>query len=131
MTEDAQQSSAMKKDRSSATQKPNRCEMENCGHPATTTLESRRFCIDHFISQCYDRLNQCNGNPFADQDEATSLSVDRFLHSCSQQAAGLVNPLRGLENLERARLFDILLWSSELAAKRGVLRSRDMLQKRA
>jgi hydrogenase/urease accessory protein HupE len=41
------------------------------------------------------------------------------LNSCAQQAAGLVHPMRGLDNLERARLFDILLWASELAAKRG------------
>lgn len=87
------------------------------------SLELRRFCVDHFIAQCYERLNQCNASPFADADEAASVSIDRFLHSCAQQAASLVHPIRGLDNLERARLFDILLWSSELAAKRGVFRS--------
>jgi hypothetical protein len=131
VTKDVDPSSHMKKERSSVAHKPSRCDADNCGCPATTSLELKRFCVDHFISQCYDRLNQCNGNPFADQDESSSLAIDRFLHTCAQQAAGLVHPMRGLDNLERARLFDILLWSSELAAKRGVLRSRDMLQKRA
>jgi len=86
-------------------------------------LELRRFCVNHFIVECYERLNRCNASPFADPDEASSVSLDRFLDSCAQQAASLVHPIRGLDNLERARLFDILLWSSELAAKRSVLRS--------
>jgi hypothetical protein len=86
-------------------------------------LELRRHCVDHFIVECYDRLNHCNASPFADPGAAESVSIDRFLHSCAQQVASLVHPIRGLDNLERARLFDILLWSSELAAKRGAFKS--------
>ncbi len=87
------------------------------------SLDLRRYCVDHFIAECYDRLNRCNASPFADPGAAESVSIDRFLHSCAQQAASLVHPIRGLDNLERARLFDILLWSSELAAKRGMFKS--------
>ena len=83
------------------------------------SLELTRLCVDHFIARCYERLNACSANRFADPDETASVSIDRFLNSCAQQAAGLVHPMRGLDNLERARLFDILLWASELAAKRG------------
>jgi hypothetical protein len=123
MSEDFCESSNEKHNRLSAPQKPARCDVPNCGRPAMCSLELRRFCVDHFIAQCYERLNQYNASPFADADEAASVSIDRFLHSCAQQAASLVHPIRGLDNLERARLFDILLWSSELAAKRGVFRS--------
>jgi hypothetical protein len=123
MSEDLYGSSNEKQNRLSAPQKPARCDVGNCGRPAMCSLELRRFCVDHFIAQCYERLNRCNASPFADPDEAASVSIDRFLHSCAQQAASLVHPIRGLDNLERARLFDILLWSSELAAKRSVLRS--------
>ncbi|MFZ3214819.1 MAG: hypothetical protein WA192_02055 [Candidatus Acidiferrales bacterium] len=83
-------------------------------------LELHHLCVDHFISRCYERLRHCSANRFADPDEAASISVDHFLHTCAQQAAALVHPMRGLDNLERARLFDILLWASELAAKRSV-----------
>jgi hypothetical protein len=123
MSEDFYGSSDEKQNRLSAPQKPARCDVANCGRPAMCSLELKRFCVDHFIAQCYERLNRCNASPFADPDEASSVSIDRFLHSCAQQAASLVHPIRGLDNLERARLFDILLWSSELAAKRSVLRS--------
>jgi len=117
---DEQQTSEGQQDRSSAARKPARCDTGNCGRPAMSSLELKHLCVDHFIARCYERLSVCSANRFADPDETASVSIDRFLHSCAQQAAGLVHPMRGLDNLERARLFDILLWASELAAKRGV-----------
>jgi hypothetical protein len=116
---DEKQTSEEQQDRPSAAHKPARCDTGNCGRPAMSSLELKHFCVDHFIARCYERLSVCSANRFADPDEAASVSIDRFLHSCAQQAAGLVHPMRGLDNLERARLFDILLWASELAAKRG------------
>jgi hypothetical protein len=113
------QTSDGQQDRPSQSQKPARCDTGNCGRPATSSLELKHFCVDHFIARCYEHLSHCSANRFADPDEAASVSIDRFLHSCAQQAAGLVHPMRGLDNLERARLFDILLWASELAAKRA------------
>jgi hypothetical protein len=125
MSEDTQQfpeekqTSDLQQDRPSLAQTLAHCDTGNCGRPAMCCLELKHLCVDHFIARCYERLNECNANRFSDSDEGASISVDRFLLSCAQQAAGLVHPMRGLDNLERARLFDILLWSSELAAKRG------------
>jgi hypothetical protein len=116
---DEKQTSDLQQDRPSLAQTLARCDTGNCGRPAMSSLDLKELCVDHFIAHCYERLNECNANRFADPDEAASVSIDRFLLSCAQQAAGLVHPMRGLDNLERARLFDILLWASELAAKRG------------
>jgi hypothetical protein len=116
---DEKQTSEPQQDRPSVAQTLARCDTGNCGRPAMSSLELKHLCVDHFIAHCYERLNECSANRFADPDEAVSMSIDRFLHSCAVQAAGLVHPMRGLDNLERARLFDILLWASELAAKRG------------
>ncbi len=123
MSEDFYESHDEKQNRLSAPERPTRCDVEHCGRPAMCSLELRRYCVDHFIAECYERLNHCNASPFADPGAAESVSIDRFLQSCAQQAARLVHPIRGLDNLERARLFDILLWSSELAAKRGVFKT--------
>jgi hypothetical protein len=123
MSEDAYELFDEQQENPSAPQKPMHCDAGDCGRPAMSSLELRRFCVDHFIAHCYERLNHCSASPFADRDEAASVSIDRFLNSCAKQAARLVHPMRGLDNLERARLFDILLWSSELAAKRGVFRT--------
>jgi hypothetical protein len=116
---DEKQTSDSQPDRPSLAQTLARCDTGNCGRPAMSSLELKHLCVDHFIARCYERLNECNANRFADPDETASVSIDRFLLACAQQAAGLVHPMRGLDNLERARLFDILLWASELAAKRG------------
>ncbi len=125
---DEKQTSESQQDRSSLAQTLARCDTGNCGRPAMTSLELKHLCVDHFIARCYERLNECNANRFADPDEAASVSIDRFLLSCAKQAAGLVHPMRGLDNLERARLFDILLWASELAAKRCVCPAKKTAQ---
>jgi hypothetical protein len=117
---DQKRTSDSQQDRPPLAQALARCDTGNCGRPAMCFLELKHVCVDHFIARCYERLNECSANRFADLDEAASVSIDRFLLSSGQQAEGLVHPMRGLDNLERARLFDILLWASELAAKRGI-----------
>ncbi len=127
MSESSSRFTGPNTDVDSLTKKPIRCDAEHCGLPATCSVEIRFFCVGHFISYCYERLSECSAVPFREMDEAAASSVDRFLQECSQQAATLVRPLRGLDNLERARLFDIFLWASEVAAKRSVLTRHDVI----
>src|SRR5580704_17527764 len=99
-----------------------RCDTPHCGNPAVGLLALRFFCIGHFISHCYEKLERSNPNPLNDADVVTSVSVDRFLQQCIAQTGELVRPIRGYDNLDRARLFDIFLWASELVAKRNVFK---------
>lgn len=103
------------------------CDTESCGLPAICSVEFHFFCIGHFIAHCYDRLEECAKLPVVCTTEKLGKSVDRFLQECSQQAANLVDPIRGLDNLERARLFDIFLWASELSAKRSVFTKPEVI----
>jgi hypothetical protein len=105
--------------RKSMTEKPIHCDAERCGRPANCSVELHFFCVGHFITYCYDRLAQCGKVPAGDTGDEIANSTDRFLQECTLQAAVLVDPIRGFDNLERARLFDIFLWASELAAKRS------------
>jgi hypothetical protein len=88
-----------------------------------STLDLHFFCVDHFIKHCYERLNQFLPLPFAGHNDATADAEDWFLQQCADQATNLLRPLRGLDNLDRARLFDILLWASELLTKRQVFKT--------
>ena len=99
-----------------------RCDTPHCGNAAVGLLALRFYCIGHFISHCYEYLERCNCNPIHDADVVTSFSVDRFLQQCIAQAGELVRPIRGFDNLDRARLFDIFLWASDLIAKRSVFK---------
>lgn len=111
------------------TSKPMHCDGDNCGRPAMTNIELRFLCVDHFISFCYDQLNQCSPIPFCGPDDESAESNERFLRQCSDQAANLLRPLRGLDNLDRARLFDILLWASEMSATRLASKPNEMSER--
>jgi len=118
------------------------CGVPHCGMPAVSSLivvvanqdsatncessERRQFCLAHFIVYCYDRLQHCSPSNFPDPDstDAEREAEGCFLDECTDQAAELVCPLRGFDNLDRARLFDIFLWASELRANRAVLYPR-------
>lgn len=100
-----------------------RCDSPHCGNPAVGLLALRFFCLGHFIERCYERLERCCSNPLKDADVVTSVSVDRFLQQVVCQAAELVRPSRGFDNLDRARLFDIFLWASDLVEKRSIFKS--------
>ena len=99
-----------------------RCDTPHCGNAAVGLLALRFYCVGHFISHCYEYLERCHCNPIHDADVVTSFSVDRFLQQCVAQTAELVRPIRGFDNLDRARLFDIFLWASDLIAKRSVFK---------
>jgi hypothetical protein len=102
----------------SAKGRPIRCDVEHCGLPAISSIEHRFFCLYHFISHCYERLERCKASHMRSLSSRSFEAEDRFLEECAEQAANLVCPLRGFDNLDRARLFDIFLWASELIAKR-------------
>jgi hypothetical protein len=102
-----------------------RCDTPNCGNPAVGLLALRFYCIGHFISHCYEKLERCNPNPMHEPDVVDSVAVDRFLQQCVAQASELVRPIRGFDNLDRARLFDIFLWASDLVAKRCVFKASE------
>ena len=127
MSGESQQSSIEKKGPFPMTSKPIRCDAEHCGRPAMSTVELRFYCVDHFISYSYERLNQCRPIPFFDRDDEATNANERFLQQCSDQAANLLRPMLGLDNLDRARLFDILLWASELVTTRKVFEARQMV----
>ena len=100
-----------------------RCDTPHCGNSAVGLLALKFYCVRHFITHCYEHLERCNSNPLQDADVVSSFSVDRFLQQCVAQASELVRPIRGFDNLDRARLFDIFLWASDLVAKRSVFKA--------
>ena len=115
MREEIQQSADRRQGPEPMTRKPIRCDAEHCGHPAMSTIELHFYCVDHFISHSYERLQQCRPAPFLSEDNESAAANHRFLEQCVDQATSLLRPMRGLDHLDRARLFDILLWASELA----------------
>jgi len=77
------------------------------------------------VSHCYDRLEEFERagsiQKTTSADAKTESCLD-FLEDCPAKIAGLLITHAGLENIERARLLDILLWANELDRRRRTSR---------
>jgi hypothetical protein len=91
------------------------CCEPDCKETGTLSVGGECVCRSHYLSHCYRRLGaiaeEIKNNQFNhDEGEAAS----RFLQDCMRSAADVASTQDQLTNLERAQIFDILLWSSEL-----------------
>ena len=94
---------------------PESCDRRGCSRPVTTTLCEEALCLDHFCSRSYEmlnamdrhnRLNAASQSPTADQIKIADECARKTLDICMSKML--------LNNLERARLLDILLWCGDV-----------------
>jgi hypothetical protein len=91
------------------------CSSSGCENSAMVVLNGQHFCLDHFFSSCYDRLDQLE--PLVRRcslGAAEAKAVRAFLQECSDRALFISLRYDLLSNLERSRLLEILLSCSEL-----------------
>ena len=84
---------------------------------AIVSLADKSVCRTHYLSYCYKRLEAIAQNVSVKtynmtQEEAES--VNRFLQDCMRSAADIASSKEMPSNLERAQVYDVLLWASEL-----------------
>lgn len=94
------------------------CGVTNCRQAASLHLEGKPFCAPHFISAGYERMDEYS-DVIADHrfEEAAAEQMWQFLVECIEGAADLTQHAENLDNLQRARLFDILLCASDLSRR--------------
>ena len=92
------------------------CAVKDCGRPAVCALESGAYCRGHFIAACYEQLDayarQMQERRLRD---STADALRQFLTECTRQAAEFAESAGDLDNLERARLLDILQRAADLS----------------
>lgn len=91
------------------------CNMDSCEGAAVAALAEQDLCINHFLCMCYENLEQLDprGRKTGLEDfdpEATK----KFVEECSRQALDVSLQCPDINNLQRGRLLDILLWAGEL-----------------
>jgi hypothetical protein len=96
-----------------------RCDSENCSRPAALRLDFRLLCLDHLVEHCHKRLETCQQEVCRNFVPAEDVleSNNTFLEECTSKLAGFLMARTELENIDRARLLDVLLWAVELDAK--------------
>jgi hypothetical protein len=96
------------------------CDFDNCSGRSMVAIESRRLCLEHVVSYCYFRLQECEqGEGFETMASPTGAarSTWEILEEYRSKMASVLIVRTDLSNLERARLLDILLWATELFEK--------------
>lgn len=92
------------------------CCITGCERPPAADLDLRPLCRGHFISTCYELLDEytrwLEENRFR---EGNTELVRRFLCESTRQATEMSHNVADLDNLERARLLDLLFRASELS----------------
>src|SRR6266404_6354765 len=91
------------------------CRVDSCGGAAVATLDHQALCLNHFLSRCYEKLENLEprGRKFS-SEPVDIASMRAFIEECSRKALDISLHSQSLTNLQRGRLLDILLWASEL-----------------
>jgi hypothetical protein len=100
------------------------CSRMNCSKRVVTSLGEEDFCFDHFCSRCYELLERGDSPPSLAMGDYVALAAMLYrLDECAQRVLEISLSEIELNNLDRARLLDILLWSGDvtttLRQKRG------------
>jgi len=101
------------------------CSLDSCQDPAVIHFAQRELCLHHFLFRCYEDLDRLDARTRGSQlDRSGAATLKGFVEECSQCALEVSLTCERLDNLQRARLLDILLWAGELfQERRGLGRS--------
>jgi hypothetical protein len=96
-----------------------RCAAGACEARAAGTLQGEALCVEHFVARCYQELERMEAlsHRFFSLNGAACEEARALLDECSVQTLRICLRSQGLNNLERGRLLDVLLWAGELSGQ--------------
>ena len=99
-----------------------KCNLDSCADPAVICFTQQELCLPHFLSRCYEDLNRFDVRAHGSQvSHSGPAGLKDFVEECSRCALEVSLKCQHLDNLQRGRLLDILLWASELLPKSSVV----------
>jgi hypothetical protein len=93
------------------------CSRMGCSKQMVTPLGEEELCFDHFCARSYELLESTANATESRCDAAARMEVLCRLDECARRALEIALRQIELNNLERARLLDILLWSGDLISE--------------
>jgi len=92
-----------------------RCVVNGCADAAVTSFEQEDLCLNHFLSRCYEGLDRLDARGRrSGETHAERSALKAFVEECSRRALEVSLSCQNLDNLQRGRLLDILLWAGEM-----------------
>ena len=99
---------------------PESCDRRDCSRPVTTTLGEEALCLDHFCSRSYEMLNAMDRrNQWNAALQSPTAEQIKMADECARKTLDICMSKMLLNNLERARLLDILLWCGDVVNSSG------------
>jgi len=92
------------------------CRRDGCTQPAITTFRGELFCLEHFCRGCYQLLEGIGQRTVNDPESFVTIEQALLADECARRAIDVCLNADHLNNLERARLLDILLWCGDISA---------------
>jgi hypothetical protein len=94
---------------------PESCVQRSCTRPVVTSFCKEVLCLDHFCSRSYEFLNRVEQRSQSDATWSLATADERVVaEECARRTLDVCMSKMLLNNLERARLLDILLWCGDL-----------------
>ncbi len=96
---------------------PECCNRRGCARLVITTFCKEALCLDHFCSSSYEFLNGTDER--GQLSTASNLPTTEQIQTadeCARRTLDICMSKMLLNNLERARLLDILLWCGDLVS---------------
>ena len=96
------------------------CFSTGCSRPVVTIFRQESLCLEHFCSKAYEFLDSVDQH-LQSNSSSSACTPDqlRVADECARKALDICLSKMILNNLDRARLLDILLWSGDIVSGSG------------
>jgi hypothetical protein len=98
---------------------PESCNRSGCSRPVSTTFRQEALCLDHFCIRSYEMLDALDkNNRLSAASRSATTEQMQIAEECARRTLDICMSKMLLNNLERARLLDILLWCGDVVNPR-------------
>ena len=99
-----------------------KCSIDSCPDAAVTCFAQQEFCLHHLISRCYEDLNRFDVRASgSDVSDCEPTALKAFVEESSRCVLEVSLQCQNLDNLQRGRILDILLWAGDLLSKTSAI----------
>ncbi len=90
------------------------CGYAACQEPWVASVGNEDLCCDHFVLRSYEFLQQIDAERSSNEGNLhKSAALKSLINNCLQGALDVSLRSKTLNNLQKARLLDIMLWAGE------------------